>query len=80
RYWRGPIWGVINTLICLGLAEAGHIELAERIRRDTRKLIAEHGFYEYFNPVDGTPAGGDAFSWTAAIWLTWASPSARGRL
>ncbi|MEJ2022348.1 MAG: hypothetical protein P8X43_10035 [Maritimibacter sp.] len=80
RYWRGPIWGVVNTLICLGLAEAGHIELAERIRRDTRKLIAEHGFYEYFNPVDGTPAGGDAFSWTAAIWLTWASPSARGRL
>ncbi|MGC8201663.1 MGH1-like glycoside hydrolase domain-containing protein [Aliiroseovarius sp. PTFE2010] len=80
RYWRGPVWGIINTLIGLGLAEAGHIEFAERIRRDTRKLIAEHGFYEYFCPHDGAPAGGDAFTWTAAIWLTWASPSAKGRL
>lgn len=80
RYWRGPVWGIVNTLIGIGLAEAGHIELAERIRRDTRKLIAEHGFFEYFCPHDGAPAGGDAFTWTAAIWLTWASPSAKGRL
>lgn len=80
RYWRGPVWGIVNTLIGLGLAEAGHIEMAEKVRRDTRRLIAEHGFFEYFSPMDGTPAGGDAFSWTAAIWLTWASPSAKGRL
>lgn len=80
RYWRGPVWGIVNTMIGLGLAEKGHIELAEKMRRDTRKLIAEHGFYEYFCPHDGAPAGGKTFSWTAAIWLTWASPSARGRL
>lgn len=80
RYWRGPIWAIVNTLIGIGLAEAGHIEMAERIRRDTRKLISEHGFFEYFCPHDGAPAGGDAFTWTAAIWLTWASPSARGKL
>ncbi|MGH1331950.1 MAG: MGH1-like glycoside hydrolase domain-containing protein [Paracoccaceae bacterium] len=80
RYWRGPVWGIVNTLIGLGLGEAGHIEIAERVRRDTRKLIGEHGFYEYFCPHDGAPAGGADFSWTAAIWLTWASPSAKGRL
>ena len=80
RYWRGPVWGIINTLIAVGLNEKGHTLLAERLRKDTQKLIAEHGFFEYFSPVDGTPAGGDAFTWTAAIWLTWAGPHAKGRL
>lgn len=80
RYWRGPVWGVVNTLIGLGLEECGHSGLAERLRRDTRTLIAEHGFYEYFSPLDGAPAGGGTFTWTAAIWLAWAGPNAKGRL
>ncbi|PLW75645.1 MGH1-like glycoside hydrolase domain-containing protein [Cohaesibacter celericrescens] len=80
RYWRGPVWGIVNTLIGIGLDESGHTLLSERLRKDTQKLIAEHGFYEYFSPTDGTPAGGDSFTWTAAIWLTWAGPHAKGRL
>ncbi len=80
RYWRGPVWGVVNTLIGLGLEETGHTELAERVRQDTRRLIVEDGFFEYFDPIDGRSAGGDHFTWTAAIWLAWASPSAKGRL
>ena len=80
RYWRGPAWANVNALIGIGLSETGHTVRAERLRKATQQLIAEHGFYEYFNPVDGTPAGGGDFSWTAAIWLTWASPNAKGRL
>ena len=40
--------------------------------RVTAEAIRAHGFYEYFDPTDGTPCGGADFTWTAAIWLTWA--------
>ncbi|MEM6665728.1 MAG: hypothetical protein AAF638_04930 [Pseudomonadota bacterium] len=75
RYWRGPIWLVVNYLVAEGFAEAGMDDLAVRIREDSRKLIEQAGFYEYFNPLDGEGLGGGAFTWTAAIWLAWASPS-----
>lgn len=76
RYWRGPVWAVMNYMAGRGLAEAGHVAQAEKVRADTARLIAERGFAEYFDPLDGTPAGGGTFTWTAAIWLAWASPSA----
>jgi hypothetical protein len=72
RYWRGPVWAVVNYMIGSGLHEAGHAELAARVRGDTRALIERNGFYEAFSPIDGTGSGGDDFSWTAAIWLAWA--------
>ncbi len=75
RYWRGPSWGIVNTLIGIGLQEMGHKAQAEKLRQDTAALIEKSGFAEYFNPCDGSPAGGDKFTWTAAIWLAWASPT-----
>ncbi len=75
RYWRGPAWGIVNMLIGMGLAEMGHTAQAEKLRNDTAELITQSGFAEYFNPLDGSPAGGKDFTWTAAIWLAWASPS-----
>jgi glycogen debranching enzyme len=72
RYWRGPIWAITNFLIGEGLAESGFKGLARRLRDDTAGLIAEHGFFEYFDPLDGRGCGGDRFSWTAAMWLAWA--------
>ena len=78
RYWRGPVWGVMNMLIGLGMQDMGLPE-AEELRVATAELIAKHGFSEYFDPRDGTPAGGKSFTWTAAIWLGWASPNARRR-
>ena len=77
RYWRGPVWGIINTLLGIGLRDMGHTDRAEKLRRDTTALITQSGFAEYFNPEDGSPAGGMDFTWTAAIWLAWASPSAQ---
>ncbi|HGG04463.1 MAG TPA: hypothetical protein ENK28_03305 [Aliiroseovarius sp.] len=75
RYWRGPAWGIVNTLLAIGLAEMGHDKQAEKLRVDTAALIEKSGFAEYFNPLDGSPAGGKDFTWTAAIWLAWASPT-----
>lgn len=72
RYWRGPVWAVVNWMIGAGLAEAGHTARAERVRADTLALIDGTGFYEAFSPLDGAGSGGDDFSWTAAIRLAWA--------
>ncbi|GAA0775482.1 hypothetical protein E1180_12700 [Roseibium denhamense] len=72
RYWRGPTWAFMNFLIGLGLEEQQH-PLAPRLRAVTREVIRQHGFAEYFDPTDGSPAGGQSFTWTAAVWLGWAS-------
>ncbi|MXU64129.1 MGH1-like glycoside hydrolase domain-containing protein [Oceanomicrobium pacificus] len=75
RYWRGPVWGIVNRLIAVGLADAGHADRAEQLRERTAELIRKGGFHEYFDPEDGSAAGGGTFTWTAAIWLAWASSS-----
>jgi mannosylglycerate hydrolase len=75
RYWRGPVWAMINYMIARGFAEAGDAVRAEKLRADTAALIETSGFAEYFSPETAEGAGGGTFSWTAAIWLTWASPS-----
>lgn len=71
RYWRGPVWAVVNWMVGQGLAEAGHHDRAERVRSDTLALIGGTGFYEAFSPLDSAGSGGDDFSWTAAIHLAW---------
>jgi Trehalase len=76
RYWRGPVWAVINFLVGNGLTSAGQVTWGERIRSDTRLLIENAGMYEYFCPLTGRGVGGDDFSWTAAMWLHWARPAA----
>ena len=74
RYWRGPVWAIVNWMIADGLMRNGYAQLSETIRAHTRTLIAETGFYEYFCPLTGRGGGGDAFSWTASMWLSWATP------
>lgn len=68
RYWRGPMWPFLNALIAMGLPP----EHSDRLRKETAAVIRAGGFNEYFAPTDGTPCGGTDFTWTAAIWLTWA--------
>lgn len=70
RYWRGPVWAVVNRMVARGFAEAGHAAIAARIRADTQALIAGAGFMEYFDPLTGQGLGGPDFSWTAAVFLS----------
>ena len=69
RYWRGPVWGVINWLIADGLRQNHLQELAVAIEKKTIEVIEQNGFYEYFDPTTGEGLGGHAFSWTAATYL-----------
>ncbi len=71
RYWRGPIWSHINWMIALSAEAAGRPDIAERLQSDTRRLINEAGFWEYFDPDAVAGCGGDRFSWTAAVALYW---------
>lgn len=71
RYWRGPVWIVVNYLLAKGFEESGLVEWAERLRMDSRRLISRHGFHEAFSPISGAGSGGSDFSWTAAMWLAW---------
>ena len=69
RYWQGPTWLNTNWMICDGLRRYGYEAEAQAIEQRSLELVANKGAYEYFSPVDGTPAGAKNFSWTAAIAL-----------
>ena len=71
RYWRGPVWFVVNNRVGLGLEAIGETKRAQRIKDDTQKLAEGAGFYEYFNPVTGEGLGGTSFTWTASVYLDW---------
>ncbi|SFI08652.1 Trehalase [Bosea sp. OK403] len=77
RYWRGPVWLMMNRMIADGLSGYGLTEEANTLRQDSGALVRRNGFWEYFDPRNGTGCGGPDFSWTAAMWLSWCgSPSA----
>jgi glycogen debranching enzyme len=69
RYWRGPVWVIMNWFIMEGLRRYGYEDLAEAIRADTLRLIEESGFREYYDPRDGSGCGSTDFSWSAALTL-----------
>jgi hypothetical protein len=69
RYWRGPVWLIVNWMLIDGLQRNGRPDLAARIRRDSLALVERAGFAEYFDPQTGQPLGGSEFSWTAAMYL-----------
>jgi hypothetical protein len=65
-YWRGPVWINNSWGLTYGLLRYGYTDRAERIKQGALRLVAEHGFREYFNPTSGEGLGGKNFSWTAA--------------
>ncbi len=67
RYWQGPSWFNTNWLIIDGLMRYGYKHHAAALADSMRELVAEHGFYEYYNPLSGDPLGAPDFSWTAAL-------------
>ena len=75
RYWQGPTWINTNWMIVQGLLRYGYKKEAEIIRLKSLQLVHEHGPYEYYSPLDGTPAGAQNFSWTAALAIDLAAAS-----
>lgn len=68
-YWQGPTWINTNWLIIDGLERMGFSDHAAALRQSTLELIQNGGYYEYFNPNTGAPAGSENFSWTAALTI-----------
>ncbi len=69
RYWQGPSWINTNWLIADGLERYGYKDEAAHLRDTSLQLVERSGFYEYFSPLDGSPAGAHDFSWTAALTI-----------
>jgi glycogen debranching enzyme len=69
RYWRGPVWAVVNYLIARGFERHGLPDHARLVSEATLAAIREAGFCEYFDPITREGLGGGTFSWTAAIAL-----------
>ena len=69
RYWRGPVWVIMNWFIIEGLKRYGYDDVAETIRQDTLGLLEASGFREYYDARDGSGCGSTDFSWSAALAL-----------
>ena len=72
RYWRGPVWPQMNWMVYHGLRTYGYNDLAHIVKSDLVELVAQVGFYEYFESqkslytTDAKGYGGNNFSWTAS--------------
>ncbi|WP_045876033.1 trehalase family glycosidase [Pseudofrankia sp. DC12] len=69
-YWQGPVWININWLLADGLERYGRHDAARELRANVLNLIVNSGeMFEYYSPLDGSGAGSNSFSWTAALLL-----------
>jgi len=69
RYWRGPVWPILNWVLQRGLDRYGYPTLAAEVRSALVELARSSGFYEHYSPVTGRGQGGEQFAWTAALVL-----------
>lgn len=69
RYWRGPVWIILNWFVIEGLRRYDYNDLADAIQSDTLELLNRSGFREYYDPRDGSGCGSTDFSWSAALAL-----------
>lgn len=67
-YWQGPVWVNVNWLLADGLERYGRHDAALALRASVVGLVMGSGaMFEYYSPLDGTGAGSNRFSWTAAL-------------
>ncbi len=68
KYWKGPIWAIINLFLLIGFNKIDE-KIYKSIFINTKNLIEDNDFYEYFDPITGKGCGGKDFSWTASVYL-----------
>ena len=68
RYWRGPVWINTNWIIYKSLINKNR-NFAEKVKKQTIKLINQNNFHEYYSSKTGLPFGANNFSWSAALYL-----------
>ena len=69
RYWRGPVWPILNWVLQRGLDRYGYSTRAAEVRGALVELARRAGFYEHYSPETGRGQGGEQFAWTAALLL-----------
>ena len=69
RYWRGPVWPILNWVLERGLERYGYSEEAEQVRQAVVELGRSEGFWEHYDPLTGRGHGGEQFAWTAGLVL-----------
>jgi hypothetical protein len=68
-YWRGPVWPMINWVMCAGLRRYGFTAEAREIRGALLELVRREGFWEHYNAKTGRGQGTEQLSWTAGLVL-----------
>ena len=69
RYWRGPVWPILNWVIQRGLDRYGFPLQAATGPQGLIELGSRGGFWEHYSPVTGAGHGGENFAWTAGLML-----------
>lgn len=69
RYWRGPVWPMLNWIAYRGLRRYGYGREAADVRAGMVELVRREGFWEHYNPVTGRGQGAPQFAWTAGLVL-----------
>jgi hypothetical protein len=69
RYWRGPVWPMLNWVAHAGLRRYGFVEEAGEIRNALLALARREGFWEHYDALTGDGGGTEDLSWTAALVL-----------
>jgi len=69
RYWRGPVWPIVNWVAYRGLRRYGYDDLAAQLRSGMLELVRREGFREHYNPITARGQGGEQFAWTAGLTL-----------
>jgi hypothetical protein len=69
RYWRGPVWAMMNWVAYRGLRKYDASGEASDVRAGLLELVRRDGFWEHYNPVTGHGQGAPQFAWTAGLVL-----------
>lgn len=66
-FWRGPVWMSLNWFIVKGLKKYGYYDLSQKIINDSRSLLTNSGFREYYHPLTGQGLGAQNFTWGGLV-------------